>query len=398
MRPRLTGLRVATIAIIALHLSLLVASVPDYRVSIDSAYHAALGRQYAEHGVYFWDQLHYQPAGRPNLQGPAIHLAIAFLGRALGGSGDDFVRANALLGVAGWLLAVATAAFFAQRLGGDRAALLAVATLAGSGYASTSFSLNLPSGWMFVATPWAIHCFLERRLALAVGFIALACYSHLGGFSTAPLGVAIAALLSRRLRDLAWVGLAVVLVTAPYWVHFLRSLAWYVGQNGDTTWWIDPLVDLFWVVGLVAAMRAPRESALLIAWAAAPLVWVIQDPTRFILQSSLAGAVLGGVAIGRALDGWRSALSAVRACFARDAAWIADHCEPNILGDPPRALRRFGRGPASRPCPRRVSTASCADGNRPFALRLRDRAVGHPRRAARARRRARPGLDAGVGR
>jgi len=29
-----------------------------------------------------------------------------------------------------------------------------------------------------------------------------------------------------------------------------------------------------------------------------------------------------------------AAWSAMRACLARDAAWVAEHCEPNVLGDP----------------------------------------------------------------
>jgi len=67
----------------------------------------------------------------------------------------------------------------------------------------------------------------------------------------------------------------------------------------------DPLVDLFWLVGIVAVLRAPRRNAFLVAWAAAPLPWLVQDPSRFVLQSPLVGAVLGGIAIGRWLDGWR---------------------------------------------------------------------------------------------
>jgi hypothetical protein len=298
-------LRAATIAVVLLHLALLAASLPDYFVGPDSAFHVALARQYGEHGSFYWDSIHYAPAHRPNLQGPALHVAIASLGRLLGGEGDDYVRANALIGLAGWLAAVLTVAFFARRYGGERAMLLAVAALSGGAFVSGSFRVNIPSGWMFVVTPWAIHFFLERRLALATGVAALACYTHLGGFLTAPIGLAVAALLAGRLRDLVRVGLGVVVLTAPYWVHVVRSLPWYVGQKGDTAWMLDPLVDLFWIVGVVAALAAPRRNAFLLAWAAAPLAWAVQDTSRFVLQSPLAGAVLGGVAIGGWLDRWR---------------------------------------------------------------------------------------------
>jgi hypothetical protein len=302
---RSVGLRLATVAIVALHLGLLIASLPDYRVSSDAAFHTALGRQYGEHVVYFWDAVHYAPAGRPNLQGPGVHFLIGMLGRALGGSGDAYVRANALLGIACWLAAVATVAFFARRWGGDRAMLLGVATFSGSAFAAGSFYVNLPSGWMFVLVPWAIHFFVERHLALASIVTALACYTHLGGFATAPLGVAFVALLTRRWRDLAVTGLAVAVLTAPYWIHFLLSLGYYVGQKGDTAWLIDPLVNLSWLVGLVFVLSAPRRRAFLAAWIAAPVVWLFQDPTRFILQSSLAGAAVGGVAVAAFVDARR---------------------------------------------------------------------------------------------
>jgi hypothetical protein len=298
-------LRAGVIAVVGLHLALLLAALPDYMVSVDSAFHVALARQYAEHGPFFWDTIHYGPAHRPNLQGPALHLAIGLLGRLLGGTGDDYVRANAILGLAQWVAAIATVVFFARRLGGDRAALLAVSALAGGAFVSGSYRVGIPSGWMFILTPWAIHFFLAGHLALAVLATALACYMHLGGFVTAPLGVAAAALLARRLRDLMVVAAGVVLLTSPYWIHFLRSLPWYVGKKGDTAWMVDPLVDLFWLVGIGAVLRAPRQNTFLAAWAAAPLPWLVQDPSRFVLQSPLVGAVLGGVAIGRWLERWR---------------------------------------------------------------------------------------------
>ncbi|HEY8517094.1 MAG TPA: hypothetical protein VIS07_16405 [Candidatus Binatia bacterium] len=140
------ALRVATWALVALHGALLAAALGDYRVSVDSAYHVALARQYAEHGAYFWDDIHYAPAHRPNLQGPAVHVAIALVGRMLGGDGDAYVLANALIALAGWLAAVLTLLHFTRREDGDRAALLAVAAFTGAAFASGSYSVNLPSG------------------------------------------------------------------------------------------------------------------------------------------------------------------------------------------------------------------------------------------------------------
>lgn len=284
-------------ALLGLHLALLVASLPDYRVTADSAFHVAMGRQYATHGAYYRDLIHYQPAGRPNLYAPLVHVAIGVLGRALGGEGEDYVLANALLGLLLWVVALGTAVHFARLLGGARAGLLAGTVLAGSAFASGSFYVNLPSAWMLVFTPWALHDFLEGRVVRAVTFTSLACYASLGGFATVPLGLILAATATRKPRRLLAVGVGAALVTAPYWVHVLRSLAWYTSQRGDSTWWIDPLVDLFWVVGVAWAVRARPRPVFLLAWAAAPLPWLVYDASRFIVQSSLAGSVVGAVAV-----------------------------------------------------------------------------------------------------
>lgn len=309
-------IRLATAAIVALHLALLAASLGDYRVSVDSAYHVALARQYGEHGAFWWDDIHYAPAHRPNLQGPAVHVAVGVLGRVLGGTGDDYVRANAIVALLGWIAAVATLWHFARREGGDRAALLAVAAFTGSAFASASFSVNLPSGWLFVITPWAIDAFLRGRLVAATLLTSLACYTHLGGFLTAPFGLVLAALPGRRFAALLRVGLGVTLLTSPYWIHFLRGLPWYVGRKGDSAWMIDPLLLAFWIAGLVAAVRARRT--FLVVWGLASLAWLLQDASRFLLQGTLAGAALGGVAIA----GWLERARRPRVAAAATAALV----------------------------------------------------------------------------
>ena len=94
--------RAVTWTILGVNALLLAVSVPDYRVSIDSGYHISLARWYAAHGIAWWDHINYGPGGRPNLQGPALHVAIAILGLILGGRPDSFILANAILGLAQW--------------------------------------------------------------------------------------------------------------------------------------------------------------------------------------------------------------------------------------------------------------------------------------------------------
>ncbi len=281
--------------VLALHGLLLAWMIPDYFPNIDHAYHVALARQYAEHGTYWWDYINWGPGGRPNLQGPLLHYAIAAVGRLLGGSGDAYVLALSILAFLQWAAAMWTAVYFARQLAGDRAALIAAAVLSGSVFASASFFLGLPSGWVFILTPWAIHFFLEGRTALATLFTTAAIYVHLGGITTAPLGILIAALFTRRWRRLAAVGVSTLVLALPYIVHVLRYADWYRGQRGHVAWMIAPLVYLLAAPGLVLILRHPKQHAFLIAWVLAPAAWLYQDSIRFQLQSTIVASVLGGL-------------------------------------------------------------------------------------------------------
>ncbi len=227
------GARRITIALLALHGILLLISLPDYFVSIDSGYHVSLARWYGEHGAAWWDHINFGPGGRPNLQGPLMHMANGYLGRLIGGTGMDYVHVNAVLGFLQWASAMFTVWFFARRFGGDWAALFAVALLSGTLFASISFSINLPSGWIFIFSAWAAWYFVEDRLALAILFTTAAIYTHLAGYAMAPVAVFVAALLSRRWKALAIVGVGTAILTSPYTVHFVRNLDWYRGRRGD---------------------------------------------------------------------------------------------------------------------------------------------------------------------
>ena len=306
--------RAVTWTILGVNALLLGVSIPDYRVSIDSGYHISLARWYAAHGTAWWDHINYGPGGRPNLQGPALHVAIAILGRILGGTPDSFILANAILGVAQWSAAMLTVLYFARRLSGDIAAMFAVALLAGSAFAAASFYVGIPSGWLFISIPWAIYFFLEDRLVVATLITSAACYMHLGGFLTAPLGILVAAILERRWRALIIVGVASAILTSPYSIHFLLNLGWYRGRHGHEAPHLDPLTDILAIAGAIWLFRHPRRHNFLLAWAAAPVSWLIQDPNRFVGQSALAGSVIAGLFLATMMD--RIAVRGVRVAFA----------------------------------------------------------------------------------
>ena len=287
--------RIVVWAIIGVNALLLLVSLTDYRVSIDSGYHISLARWYAAHGTAWWDHINFGPGGRPNLQGPALHVAIALVGRALGNTPDSFILANAILGVMQWTAAMLTALYFARMLRGDVAAMFAVALLAGSAFAAGSFYVGIPSGWLFISIPWAIYFFLENRLVVATLITSAACYTHIGSFLTVPVGILIAAILDRRWRALLVVGIATAILTSPYSIHFLMNLGWYRGVHGHEAMRLDPLTDLLAIAGLVWLLRDPMRHKFLLAWAGAPLSWLIQDPNRFVAQSTLAGSVIAGV-------------------------------------------------------------------------------------------------------
>jgi hypothetical protein len=155
-----------------------------------------------------------------------------------------------------WAAAMLTAVFFARRFGGDWAALLAAALLSGNTLASGSFAVGIPSGWIFILAPWAIHFFLHRRLALATLATSLAIYFHLAGYATVPAGILVAALLARRWRHLLVVGAATVVLTLPYTIHLVRNLAWYRGQHGHVAVGFAPLIYLAAIPGLVWLLPA----------------------------------------------------------------------------------------------------------------------------------------------
>ena len=294
-----TTARRVTMAILALHGILLVSTLPDYFVSIDSGYHVSLARWYGEHGSAWWDHINFGPGGRPNLQGSLLHMAIGYLGRALGGDGMDYVRANAILALVQWAAAMFTAWFFARRYGGDWAALFAVTLLAGTLFASISFAIGVPSGWTFIFSAWAARCFVEGRLALTILFTTAAIYAHLAGYAMAPLAVLVAAVISRRWKALAIVGGATAVLTSPYTIHFLGNFAWYRGRRGDEALMLAPLIYIPAAFGVVRLLRRPRENVFLVAWLAAQTPWIVQDYKRFLLQATLVLAVLAGLELAR---------------------------------------------------------------------------------------------------
>lgn len=337
-----------TAGIVAIHFVLLALSLGDYRVSIDSGFHVSLAEYYARHGSAWWDHINFGPRGRPNLQGPGLHIAIAALGIILGGRPNDFILANAILALMQWCAAIATIWFFARRRGGDVAAMFAVALLAGAGFASASFYVGVPSGWVFIAIPWAIYFFRRDRLVIATLIATASCYTHLGGYLTAPVGILIAAVIKQRWRPLVKVGAATAILTAPFTVHFLVNLGWFRGHHAIESLRYDPMLDLIAIAGFVWLFtRAPRDT-LLIAWTLAPIAWLFQDPYRFVLQETLAGAVVGGIFLcellrriepGPGRIALALALAALATLFplgppslAGEISWDAGYRYPRMLG------------------------------------------------------------------
>lgn len=298
------AVRLGMWAVVGLHLVLLLLTVTDPLLVIDSGYHTSLGRYYAEHFTAFWDHINYGPYGRPNLQGPLLHISIGALGWVLGGTGDDYVLANNVLALLQWVAALITAVLFSRRLGGEWAAVFAAVFLSGDYLASVFFSIGLPSGWIFVLTPWAVHAFLKEKWLASALLTSAAIYVHLGGYATAPLGVFVAAALTGRWRGLFLVGALTVLFTAPYSVHLLTYRSWYIGETAHVTTFASPVILLLGLAGFLWALRSPKANALMVAWALAPIAWLFQDHTRFLGQSALVAVVLGGVALATVQKRW----------------------------------------------------------------------------------------------
>jgi len=298
--------RCATACVAFLHLALLCAMLPDYFADNDLGYHISLSRQYGIHGQNWWDNLNWAPSGRPNLQGPALHYAIGFTGRLLGGQGDDYVHAFSIWAVLQWAAAAFTAFWFARRYGGDWAALIAVALLTGSAYSAAPFFVGVPSGWIFILAPWAIHFFLSERPWLSIPFATMLVYVHLGGAPVAGFGILLAALATRRWKWLLICGASILALSSPYMIHFLRHLSWYNGRRGHVAG------DYAWLIYLLAVpayfwlARRPKENLFLLIWPWAAFVWIFQDGLRFMLQTTVAASAIAGIGLARICQRWEN--------------------------------------------------------------------------------------------
>jgi len=294
-QERLPWARYTLWGILLLHGVLLLLMLRDYFADNDLGYHISLARQYAENGFYWWDHLNWAPTGRPNLQGPALHYAIAILGRLLGAQGWDYVHAFSVLAIAQWAAAVFTAVYFARRFGGDLAALLAGALLTGDVQSAAPFFVGVPSGWIFILTAWNLHFFLQGRYVRSALFGALTAYVHLGGAPVVALGLILAGALTSRWKGLLKTGALTLVLASPYVIHFITHLDWYNGQRGHVAGSLALFTYVLAAPGLIWLLFQRRRGLFLLLWAGAPLPWLFQDALRFFLQSTVAASVVAGV-------------------------------------------------------------------------------------------------------
>jgi hypothetical protein len=117
--------------------------------------------------------------------------------------------------------------------------------------------------------------------------------------------VFLAALFTRRWAGLVGVAGMSAVLTSPYLVHFIRHLEWYGGQRGFVAGSGNWLLYGLAVPGLVWLLFRPRAGLFLLLWSAAPLAWAFQDGLRFVLQSTVAGAAIGGVMVAWLLHRYR---------------------------------------------------------------------------------------------
>ncbi|MBI1746418.1 MAG: hypothetical protein HYR55_07500 [Acidobacteria bacterium] len=279
----------------SLHIVMLTLSILDYRVCADSCYHVAIGRQFAEHGYYFWDHINFGPGGRPHLQGPLLHGLIGGLGKVLGGGGVDYVLANSLQGIALYALAMWTVWRLGNRYQNESSALHAFIMFSGAYFASWSFAIGIPSGWCFVFIPWMIDRFLQRKLLPATILAALAIHAHVAGYVTVPIAIGLAVLMTRRYREGIGVGAGTVLLCLPHMIHLWRYRSWFVGAATDAAWLWDPLLVLPAIPGLMLALRDWRKRVFELSFLGAAVPWLVTLPSRFLLQSPLAQVFLGAL-------------------------------------------------------------------------------------------------------
>ena len=300
--------------IVILHLALLGASLGDYRVTIDSAYHVAMARQWIDHFPALWDHVNFGPHGRPNLQGPLQPLLIGAIAKLLP-SRSNYVLSNSILALAQWIAATLSAGFFAFELGGEWASLITVSLFTGAAFTSSSYAAGIPSGWLFIFTAWAIWFCISGRPYTAAVVTSLAVYVHIAGLAMAPFAIFVATLCARRFKDFFKIGFVSLILTLPYIVHVLYYLNWMTSVKSHSALLFDPLLDILGTIAMVVVLRHPLKQPFLSALLLAPFVWLLHDPGRLILQWGLGASVAAGVVLASAMSKMANARGAAAAGF-----------------------------------------------------------------------------------
>ncbi len=293
---------------------LLVAAILVFRPVTTRAvedfwYHLAAGRAVAEHGLSIWDTWSFQPAGRPQLYPPLLHLILGGLIRL---SGNALQAALVLRGLL-WESTLVITWVVARSIRGPRAAVLVLAIVSADLIGFLAAMSLMPAALVAALLPLLVWAILRQRWILGGIILGAAFLTHPG----LPWAVALGLLLASFFLG-AWrrtihraVGLG-LLIALPWIIHVLAHLGaidWarlWGGFSGEARafgyashWELPLLAHAVWWWALMRNVARRRVALVLSMLLALTLASATTAPLAGDAEPIFAAlAALTGIALG----------------------------------------------------------------------------------------------------
>ena len=142
----------------------------------DCWYHLAVARNIIEKGtIPLWDTWEFQPAGRPHLYPPLLHILIAFFSE----DAEHVIEGAKVLQIVLYPAALLASWYFARLLFSSKVAFIALVILSMDFTFLLLFIGIMPSALVNLFFPLLLVSFLSKRLWTSVFLMTLCLYSHL---------------------------------------------------------------------------------------------------------------------------------------------------------------------------------------------------------------------------
>ena len=117
---------------------------------------------------------------------------------------------------------------------------------------------------------------------------------------------------------------------------------------------LDPLTDILAIAGAIWFFRHPARHKFLLGWAAAPISWLIQDPSRSFSDLTSLDPVIAGLFLAAMMDDFPIPAPFVSPSPRFSSPWQHSfHLASRVLSPEPHGTRDFisllleGLGPSA---------------------------------------------------